>query len=1610
MLKKLLFFSALLLCAAGTMHAQTCELTNLYVSRTGWVSWHSSCQDAEVRVVLSTLDGTTLADSLTTDTTMQLPTTALVDKTLYHLSVTQTLSPGQTVDCEWFYSSCSHLAMVTNAVAAPRPTGGVALRWDYPAITASAAEAPYAITMFDGYVTDPGAMSDGSDASWLKNYQSSFGPSVNKTTNSWVGFPVVLERPTTLSEIEVYAYQTGSTTTSTFTALYVRIYNGNPIENGTVIWGDADANIMTATAFTGCYRGSDGATTGMTRPIMSITASGLDIQLEPGTYWVTYALTGTESSGPWAVPHAVPGIGNTGNGVQYSPNSSDWLWLKDSGTYGDYSPAFRIAGSMVPSAVGDTIGVAVFRNGRWLADVHGNSFVDPTGTVADHYSLRLLYGGDRLNRVGNAYYAMGCPNEVSFYHVDAMAAAYNPDEDDIHSPYMTVNWSDPIFFEDFESGDFSQYSWQLDTTYPWSITTNSPHGGAYCMKSGCSGVDNANSEMTVEVDIEKDGEISFFAKISSESGWDEGHFYIDSVEKKVYSGEHDWTEYRFPITAGHHTLRWRYSKDADEFSGDDCLYIDDVKLTYTNQSKEIGWHSYCSYLNTAYKSTVSSTPKWGYEYAPEDLLGYKGWWMTKVSLFSDAMYNVVGGNYTCRVYVGGSNPEEGTLVTSLTVDVPQGQNAWLDWDLPTAVEVTGDDTIWVIWQVNTATSDYPAGGGNYSTKNSTNSGGWWDDGNGWKHLDIAWAMRQWFIPSTTPGAYSEQINKEELLTTPRKRDLEVQYELYRTDGITNTLLVTGLPDTTMSFVDSLWVGLPEGFYRFGVKVVGDTSILWSNILFHPAPIEHTVTALASSTADGSVSGSGTFYYGTTATLTATPATCYHFTGWSNGLTSDTINITVKSDSTLTANFERNAPLTGDTTAVACDQFTWYDTPFTSSTTTTHDLFTAEGCDSTVTLHLTVNYSTIGDTTAVVCDSFNWYDHTNLTSSTNTLTHLFTNAAGCDSTVTLDLTVNYSTIGDTTAVVCDSFNWYDHTNLTSSSNTLTHLFPAGNQWNCDSTLTLNLTVHYSTSGDTTAVVCDSFNWYDHTNLTSSTNTLTHLFPAGNQWNCDSTLTLHLTVHYSTTGDTAAVVYEPFTWYEHTALDSTQNVDHTFLSGNAMGCDSTVTLHLRYALFPTLWEGDSVVIYNSQLQTGLSASYVDDSNHTQTVTLTFTNQGTGATLAGYPVNAGRYTVTARPVLPVDSLADATRLMVVEPATLNVLGAEVVVAKLVDGNADAEVSNQGTLQNIQGNDNISHVTTATFDNANAGYDKVITLHYALTGTTQMLNNYTLGTTSEPYAELGAILEPMVPDTTGTGNDSTVADHGFDVYAYGYCTGSNYSLRYHLRSGNPDQYKIDFADIRFTDVDWTNLSVTGAEGTIDIDVPVDLPTGDYTMTVTFRDSRFPWIESSPITASFHVNLPETFTKPIFDNVITIIDTCHCFSDIQWYHRANASDTWQAIPGATGYYYQEAGSLTGEYFVRAKMNGVETYTCPQTDMNTLVTETRQKVAINVWPNPTSESVNVNISNENPTHILRILNTVGLEMEHRTFDGESTRVDMSDYPRGSYMLSIDGIVVRVIRN
>ena len=168
--------------------------------------------------------------------------------------------------------------------------------------------------------------------------------------------------------------------------------------------------------------------------------------------------------------------------------------------------------------------------------------------------------------------------DENFDPVCAVIAQYYPDSTDINAPYVKVYWGCGLpgseIVEPFETGDFSLFDWQLDPTYPWTITTNDPYEGTYCMKSGGAGVANVVSNMTVTVDIPADGLMSFFGKISCESNWDYGYFYIDGVQKGSYTGAGNWAEKHFDITAGTHTFQWQYTKDGSVNSNDDCFYVD----------------------------------------------------------------------------------------------------------------------------------------------------------------------------------------------------------------------------------------------------------------------------------------------------------------------------------------------------------------------------------------------------------------------------------------------------------------------------------------------------------------------------------------------------------------------------------------------------------------------------------------------------------------------------------------------------------------------------------------------------------------------------------------------------------------------------------------------------------------------------------------------------------------------------------------------------------------------------------------------------------------------------------------------------------------------------
>lgn len=155
------------------------------------------------------------------------------------------------------------------------------------------------------------------------------------------------------------------------------------------------------------------------------------------------------------------------------------------------------------------------------------------------------------------------------------------------SDLVRVSWSmhEPQLFEDFETGDFSKFSWDNGiSAFPWTIDSTHAYEGRYCMKSTCESQENGISEIEVSVYVPLAGKVSFYSKISSETSWDAGMFYLDGVKQMEYSGIGGWEESRFAVTEGEHTFRWSYRKDASTNDGDDCFYVDCIHFYQENET------------------------------------------------------------------------------------------------------------------------------------------------------------------------------------------------------------------------------------------------------------------------------------------------------------------------------------------------------------------------------------------------------------------------------------------------------------------------------------------------------------------------------------------------------------------------------------------------------------------------------------------------------------------------------------------------------------------------------------------------------------------------------------------------------------------------------------------------------------------------------------------------------------------------------------------------------------------------------------------------------------------------------------------------------------------
>jgi gliding motility-associated-like protein len=193
---------------------------------------------------------------------------------------------------------------------------------------------------------------------------------------------------------------------------------------------------------------------------------------------------------------------------------------------------------------------------------------------------------------------------------------------------------------------------------------------------------------------------------------------------------------------------------------------------------------------------------------------------------------------------------------------------------------------------------------------------------------------------------------------------------------------------------------------------------------------------------------------------------------------------------------------------ACNSFTWIDgITYTASTNTpSFTLTSAAGCDSVVTLNLTINNVINTTDNQTACNSFTWIDGITYTASTNTPSFTLTSAAGCDSVVTLNLTISNVINTTDNQTACNSFTWIDGITYTASTNTPS--FTLTTAAGCDSVVTLNLTINNVINTTDVQTACNSFTWIDGITYTASTNT--PIFTLTSATGCDSVVTLNLTI--------------------------------------------------------------------------------------------------------------------------------------------------------------------------------------------------------------------------------------------------------------------------------------------------------------------------------------------------------------------------------------------------------------------------------------------------------------------------------------------------------------------
>lgn len=240
----------------------------------------------------------------------------------------------------------------------------------------------------------------------------------------------------------------------------------------------------------------------------------------------------------------------------------------------------------------------------------------------------------------------------------------------------------------------------------------------------------------------------------------------------------------------------------------------------------------------------------------------------------------------------------------------------------------------------------------------------------------------------------------------------------------------------------------------------------------------------------------------------------------------------------------------DIDPVSCDFYDYNGRRYTESGDYDVHFITESGCDSIVHVHLTIKHSSTSYLDETACDSYTWFGEEYTSSGDYTHTLPFGNREGCDSVITLHLTINETKTSEKNIDACHQYDLDGERIIETGDYRRTYRATNG----CDSIVIYHINIYDDVYNEFSEYACGSFTWNDET-YTHSGNYIQHFESAVH---CDSIVTLHLFLGEPNTGiideQTACDSYE----WEGTTYNASGNYTKTL--SNIYGCDSVVTLSL------------------------------------------------------------------------------------------------------------------------------------------------------------------------------------------------------------------------------------------------------------------------------------------------------------------------------------------------------------------------------------------------------------------------------------------------------------------